>query len=148
MPAVLHSLSRSRDFLPSLFAPSSLSSFSLLLSNLLRSRLRFDYPPPLETVSLYAPPILPFIPLPDLIPSPLIRCGPSPVPPNTKSISPGTLAPSLTSQREKGSSTKRETEGLTEDKRIAGKKRRRTRGKNRHLALTMDGERSRVDGGG
>ena len=120
----------------SLFFSSSLASFLLLLllsTSALTSALRL--PEPLQAVSLYALPILPFIPLPDLFPSPLLRCSPSPSLPPTTNTSPlGHLPPPLPRREKKGAGQReREREryaaGLTDDERLTVKRSKKQRQK-------------------
>ena len=134
-----------------LFFSSSLASFLLLLlllllllTSALTSALRL--PEPLQAVSLYALPILPFIPLPDLFPSPLIRCSPSPSLPPTTNTSPlGHLPPPLPRREKKGAGQgerercREKTAGLTDDERLTVKRSKKQRGKNGYLETRMDG---------
>lgn len=64
-------------------------------------------------------PILPFIPSPGLIPSHRYNAAPPPLPPNKKSISHETLAPSLTSKGEK--EREDQINGVEEEKRMEAK---------------------------
>lgn len=96
-------------------------------------------PEPLEAVSLYAlPPILLFIPLTDLVPSPSDTMRPLPLLPlNTKRVPLGRLPPPLPWRPKKGAVQR---EGRAEDRAITVKEaEEKRRCKNRCLGMRMDG---------